>query len=370
VRLPVSHREAVRDVEAICRLDVGSRELRTRIVTRLTRLIPADSFCFGTIDPTTLLVTDDVSEGLTPDAAAAAAHNEYLVDDVLKFADLALSRPAAGVLSAATGGDPARSHRYRVVLPTIDAEHELRAAFVVDGQCWGGIAMFRSGRHPDFTATDAATLRQLSPMAGAALRRAAHHSPGHVETVPAEAGATLPAGAGSTLPAEAGVLVLDADWKLLTANPAADRWLDEVSARRTDVSADRSSGLPIGVLEVAARGRVARVPAWGRVRGRSGRWLSLRASPLGEHDIAVTIHPAPVAEVIEVLLLAYGLTPRERDILEHVIAGRPYRTIATRLGITQVTVQDHLKSIFAKTGVRSRGELVARMLDLSRAGVG
>ncbi|WP_275402739.1 hypothetical protein [Streptomyces sp. SID10853] len=39
--------------------------------------------CSGTIDPTTPLIADDVSAGLTPDAAASGARNEYLVDDVL-----------------------------------------------------------------------------------------------------------------------------------------------------------------------------------------------------------------------------------------------------------------------------------------------
>ncbi|MEU0970589.1 helix-turn-helix transcriptional regulator [Streptomyces sp. NPDC005917] len=76
------------------------------------------------------------------------------------------------------------------------------------------------------------------------------------------------------------------------------------------------------------------------------------------------MHPAPAADVAEVLLLAYGLTPRERDVLARVVAGLPSRAIATELRITAATVQDHLKSVFAKTGVHSRSELVATMLDL------
>ncbi|MCZ9344861.1 hypothetical protein NGM37_44655, partial [Streptomyces sp. TRM76130] len=129
---PMVRRETVRDIEAICRLDLDSRILRRRIADRLTRLIPADSYCFSTIDPMTLLTADQVSAGLVPEAAAAAAHNEYLVDDVLKFAALARSEVSAGTLGAATGGDPESSHRYRTVLPMIDARHELRAGFVVD----------------------------------------------------------------------------------------------------------------------------------------------------------------------------------------------------------------------------------------------
>ncbi|MFF3242890.1 helix-turn-helix transcriptional regulator [Streptomyces sp. NPDC002870] len=45
-----------------------------------------------------------------------------------------------------------------------------------------------------------------------------------------------------------------------------------------------------------------------------------------------------------------------------MIAGTPSSAIATQLHISVNTVQDHLKSIFSKVGVRSRGQLVARLL--------
>ncbi|MEV8527151.1 helix-turn-helix transcriptional regulator [Streptomyces sp. NPDC052000] len=341
---PVARRETVRDIEAICRVDLGSRELRRRIVKRLTRLVPADSYCFGAIDPTTLLITDDVSAGLTAAAAVAAVHNEYLVDDVLKFAVLARSEVSAGTLNTATGGAPESSHRYRAVLPLIDARHELRANFVVDRGCWGAIALFRGGGRPDFTPADVEVLRRLSAPVAAALRRAVYRAPADA----------------SPSPAEAGVLLLDQDLRLLSENPAAKLWRDELAWSAAE--------LPIAVLEVAARGRGATLPAYGRIRGRSGRWLSVHASPLSGGSnpapLAVTMHPTPAADVAEVLLLAYGLTPRERDVLARVVAGLPSRAIAMELHITAATVQDHLKSVFAKTGVRSRRELVATILNL------
>ena len=80
-----------------------------------------------------------------------------------------------------------------------------------------------------------------------------------------------------------------------------------------------------------------------------------------EDQIAVTIEPATGDHLLGLLLAAYGLTAREREICREVIAGHSTADIAARLFISANTVQDHLKSIFAKVGVRSRGELVARL---------
>jgi DNA-binding NarL/FixJ family response regulator len=61
-------------------------------------------------------------------------------------------------------------------------------------------------------------------------------------------------------------------------------------------------------------------------------------------------------------MMAYGLTKQEQTLTTLVCRGTSTPEIAARLRITANTVQDHLKSIFDKTGVRSRRELVARIL--------
>jgi DNA-binding CsgD family transcriptional regulator len=104
-----------------------------------------------------------------------------------------------------------------------------------------------------------------------------------------------------------------------------------------------------------------------RVRTRAGRWVVLHASWLdlarGEPgQIAVIIEPAAAAEVADVIMAAYGLTERERAVTGLVCQGRSTAQIAAELWISVNTVQDHLKAVFDKTGVRSRREVMATIL--------
>jgi DNA-binding CsgD family transcriptional regulator len=80
-----------------------------------------------------------------------------------------------------------------------------------------------------------------------------------------------------------------------------------------------------------------------------------------EVQLAISIDPALGEQRLGMLLAAYGLSPREREVCRQVIAGYPTTGIAAHLFVTANTVQHHLKSVFAKVGVRSRGELVARL---------
>jgi DNA-binding NarL/FixJ family response regulator len=54
---------------------------------------------------------------------------------------------------------------------------------------------------------------------------------------------------------------------------------------------------------------------------------------------------------------AFGLTPRERQIVAGVAAGESNREIAGRLSVREHTVKHHLTNIFDKIGVFSRLEL-------------
>ena len=63
------------------------------------------------------------------------------------------------------------------------------------------------------------------------------------------------------------------------------------------------------------------------------------------------------------------LTPRQRQIMDMVLAGNPSKNIAADLGISQRTVENHRASIMTKTGVKSLPELARLALAAARNGI-
>jgi DNA-binding CsgD family transcriptional regulator len=54
-----------------------------------------------------------------------------------------------------------------------------------------------------------------------------------------------------------------------------------------------------------------------------------------------------------------SLTPREREVLGHLVAGRLYVEIAAALFISEKTVSVHVSNLLRKTGTSSRNEVAA-----------
>jgi DNA-binding NarL/FixJ family response regulator len=65
-----------------------------------------------------------------------------------------------------------------------------------------------------------------------------------------------------------------------------------------------------------------------------------------------------------------SLTPREREVLQHLVDGRSNRIIARQLFITEKTASVHVSNILAKLSVASRGEAAAAALRLGLARAG
>ncbi|MGB4770426.1 MAG: DNA-binding response regulator [Sphingobacteriales bacterium] len=58
------------------------------------------------------------------------------------------------------------------------------------------------------------------------------------------------------------------------------------------------------------------------------------------------------------------LTNREREIMKFICEGLTYKEIAERMFITPFTVNQHLKKIYLKLKVKSKGELISKMLSV------
>jgi DNA-binding NarL/FixJ family response regulator len=65
---------------------------------------------------------------------------------------------------------------------------------------------------------------------------------------------------------------------------------------------------------------------------------------------------------------ASRLTPREEEILTRLAKGFVSKEIAAQLGVSYETVRDHLKHIYEKLHVHSRGEAVARFKETQETG--
>jgi DNA-binding CsgD family transcriptional regulator len=87
----------------------------------------------------------------------------------------------------------------------------------------------------------------------------------------------------------------------------------------------------------------------------------VRGSPVGDDRLTVLLEAARPAELATVIADAYALTEREREITALVARGLTTNEISGLLHLSAYTVQDHLKTIFDKSGTGSRGELVSRL---------
>jgi DNA-binding CsgD family transcriptional regulator len=335
-----AHR-ARRDIAALAAAGLGVSELHAQAIRVIESQVRTEMTCWAAIDPETLVIST-MTNGETqiaPEYEPRLAESEYSSDEPHTFAALARRNEAVAKLSDMPDEQRRRSARVNNVWRPLGLDQECRVMFLTEGACWGGAGMVRAGR--DFTDRESEFLAAVAPAIAAATR-----------VVRSEA---LRGWSAGRRPA---VVVLGQHGELRAVTPAAREWQDRLD--------HIAPGRFLLMMQVMAAG--ARSAPTGefrtRLRAAGGEWAVLQASPLiGEDDaeIAVAIEPAAGDQLIGLLLAAYGMSTRERQICREVIAGRSTADIAGRLFISSNTVQDHLKSIFRKVGVRSRGELVARL---------
>jgi DNA-binding CsgD family transcriptional regulator len=336
------------DLERLALRGPTRTEFFDEAAERLRRTVHFDGACWHTLDPGSDLITQHRLQNL-PDRFPVLAENEYAVEDVNHFADLARAARPSATLFDATGGRPDRSPRFRDLLTPAGLGPELRGAFVADGATWGALILVRQAGAPEFTEDETQVVGEASGLFARAVRRGlvaeATASPADVADAP-------------------GVVDLDASGALVRMSSSAEPLLAELSGTTVDAGVAAASLQAVAVatrdaIADRARGRHAPLPS-SAVKTPAGTWLVLHGALQGEAhrgEVAVFLQRAHPTLVAPLLLKAYGLTPREQEVAQLVLRGATTTQAAQRLRISPHTVNDHLKSIFDKTGARTRGEL-------------
>lgn len=346
---------ATERIARACDGGLPAQELLETVSAELARSLRADALFVAATDPdTTLALGVGAVRALPETLCQTFWQHEFEVPDYNAFADLARGPRHVADLHASTGGRPERSARYREFRDLIGLDAELRAVFTADTRMWGMIQLNRDGAFDD---AELAFVEALAPCVGRAVRTALVTQP-----------------ATRTLSRGPGLVLFDADHQLVSANAEAAAWFETVPTMGAPFPTAHGVALPEAVLFAAIEARVlasravdgATPSVRTRVRTASGSWLLVDASCLREADgslgqTAVVVAPAKASEVAPLIIEAYELTPREVDVTRALARGLSTNEIAGELHLSRYTVQDHLKSVYEKTGVASRGELVAKM---------
>ncbi|WP_345462047.1 helix-turn-helix transcriptional regulator [Nocardioides marinquilinus] len=342
------------DVDVLSRAGLPLQEFLDEATASLGRAVPWVAACVGTHDPTTRLLTGSHKFGDlhgVNEQDLLFGQIEYASDEDTSYRHLFGGEVDAVGMSLRHRGEVERSERMsRLMVPHFGYADEARLAFRDGRRAWGGLAIFRGGDDPSFAEAEVDFLASLSTAFARGVR-------GGVLARLSAAGH-----AGGAGPA---VLVVAADDRVVQASPGAMACLDALRAGGAAVGDPMA--IVASLVATARRSASGDGSAQPRARVRlEGRWMVLHASPLsglGDRagEVVVTIEEARPPEIVALVVAAFDLTPRERDVTQLVLQGVDTKEIAATLHLSTYTVQDHLKSVFDKADVRSRRELIARI---------
>ncbi len=359
------HRQALTAVERTCARADDPDELLAELSDVLHKFVPHEGSAWFGIDPTTMIATTPSRvEHLDPDLCDMYWHLEFHEEDPTLYVNLARGH-GAGALHQMLDGRVSRSVRYRELVRPQGYEDELRGVFRSGGATWGSVSLYRDAARPRFTDAEVDLLTRMGEPIADALRN-------HVKQ----------GNPWLNQPSAPGLVVIDRDGRAMSANGEATAWLSDIwpeGARRSSTCGfepfevcREDAGVPTPLYALVARARAVadgreRAPARLRMRDRRGRWLVIHASVMraagssSDEPVALVIEAAKSAEIAPIIIEAYGLTKRERDVLSAIARGGTTAEIAAELFLSPHTVRDYVKAVFDKLGVSSRGELVAKL---------
>jgi DNA-binding CsgD family transcriptional regulator len=313
-----SRASAVRDaVIALSEQALDPADMLHQIEARVRAVVPYDAGAWWTVDPETLLPTQVGGGANRPDPAETFTCLDYDVFDQLDRSGL-----------DAVAGE--------------DALHVLARS---GNATWAAARFARDIGAGGFAQPEVDYLSSVARFIGAGVREylsQASWRAGH-----------------SVVP---GVLIVAEDGRVDDATPEMAGWLARLGAEARGV-------LPLSLRSLVRQTLDQRVgeaplrPAKVRIRLAEGDWVVARATRFTADATrtAVLMKSATRSDVGSLFLAVHGLTPREREITELLLAGADPGEVATCLHLSIHTVRSHVKTIFAKVGVGSRAELTASL---------
>ncbi len=229
--------------------------------------------------------------------------------------------------------------------------HSLEAPVVVSGTLFGTVNFARAKAQPAFAEQDLVSARAVSEQLGLASERALRYELlGRQSTVLEEVLDRVPQA----------LVVTDLDGRVMFRNRAARQALHATGAAPGDGVDQVGEVIAEAVTEFRTRGH--RVHSRAVSDSATGRQLIVRSTRLPDrHDAAITLVFETTATSVHRLPAWNVLSRREQEIAELVSQGLTNKQIAERAYISENTVKQHLKRVFAKTAVRNRAELMQRI---------
>jgi DNA-binding CsgD family transcriptional regulator len=337
-------------VVRLCSCPADARTLRSEVLAEIGRAVGFDAYAWLLTDPETSVGSAPLADVPCLAQLPTLIRLKYLTP-VNRWTGL----PPDGVASllAATRGDLTGSRLWRELLEGYQVVDIASLVFRDPYGCWGFLDLWRVGNAASaFTAEELRILAGIVPAVAAGLRRAQ--------------AATFLDASGERPPGPV-VLLLSSDLSLLAQTPQTDAYLRALVPPQGDASPVPAGAYNVAAQLLAVEEGADRNPPAARVHLRAGQWLSMRAARMTdppaalEGTIAVTIEPASAAERLALYCRVCALSSRETELVHHLATGSDTRDVARRMSLSEHTVQDHLKSVFAKTAIRSRRDLLTRI---------
>ncbi|MBA3778521.1 MAG: helix-turn-helix transcriptional regulator [Chloroflexi bacterium] len=302
-----------------------------------------------TVDPASHLVTSVYGQGCDVEPSEYMKW-ELFAEDVMKTADVLANPRGVQTLHEVTDGHPERSPIYKETMVPHGMSQELLVALRSStGENWGATRLNRAPGDPMFSPHEIGFMAAAAPLIAEGVRR----------------GLLVGEATDPDQPNAPGLAVIGLDGRLESTSSSAQEWFARFPADH-----GWQDGVPISVFAVAADAvRDAEQGGGGgastvRIPMMDGGWAVVQGAVLsanGDSAVTVIIEPAHPNRIAPLLMSIYGLTDREREVTRQVMLGGSTTEVAGHLRMSPHTLQQHLKNIFEKTCVSSRGELVAKI---------